>query len=224
MAYSHGFANFSDFNLVFHSGFRRVLYIRIKNNYSWFIARYWYVDIVLTTVTCLTLATIIFNTWFLIIQVNIRYLHRHLICYIWYLIYGTWYLTLDTWYLTLALNMLSPGISSLDLILWHLTGYYYTRHLYFLAYSWLSLLRGLDYYIITKHLVLLNSCIPEPLKKGDSWYYTHVDPRNRITMNIWLLWTPCGHYNWTNSIIRQLILGWGKLMSTNIVSIFMMIL
>ena len=29
-----------------------------------------------------------------------------------------------------------------------------------------------DYYIITRYLVHLNSCTPEPLKKGDSWYYT----------------------------------------------------
>jgi len=45
--------------------------------------------------------------------------------------------------------------------------------------------------------VLLNSCILEPLKRGDSWYYTHVYPRNWITMNIGLLWIPCGHYHWT---------------------------
>jgi len=46
--------------------------------------------------------------------------------------------------------------------------------------------------------VLLNSCIPEPLEKGNSWYYTPVDPRNRITMNIGLLRILCGHYHWTN--------------------------
>ena len=149
---------------------------------------------------------------------------------------GTCHATLITWYLTpvltvlyLTVDMLSPGTSIFDLILWHLTGYYYTGHLYFFAYSWLSLLWGLEYYIVTRHLVLLNSCTPELLyswnpEKGWLRYYTPVDPRNKITMNIALLWTPCGHYHWTNSIIRQLTPGWGKLMSTDIVSMFMMVL
>ena len=64
---------------------------------------------------------------------------------------------------------------------------------YYMTYSWLSLLRGLDYYIITIYLVLLNSYTPELLYTWTpeigrlltfSWYYTLVDPRNRITMNI----------------------------------------
>ena len=113
----------------------------------------------------------------------------------------TWYLTpvltmLYTWRLTCyySLDMLSPGASTFDPILWHLIGYYYTWHLYFFAYSWLSLLWGLGMIIIllpdiwySWTPVLLKSCILEPLKKGDSWYYTPVDPRNRITMNIGLL-------------------------------------
>ena len=64
-----------------------------------------------------------------------------------------------------------------------------------------------DYYIATEHLVLLNSCAPELLYTLTpetrslltlcSWYYTPVDPRNRITIDIRLLWIPCGHYHWT---------------------------
>ena len=67
--------------------------------------------------------------------------------------------------------MLSTGTSTFDLILWHLTGYYYIWHLYYIIYSWLLLLRGLDMIIIllpdiwySWTPVLLNSCIP----------YTHV--------------------------------------------------
>ena len=67
------------------------------------------------------------------------------------------------------------------------------------AYSWLSLLRGLGMIIIllpdiwySWTPVLLNSCILEPLKQGDSWYYTPDDPRNWLTMDIGLLWTHCG--------------------------------
>jgi len=101
--------------------------------------------------------------------------HQYLPCYTWQLIsdtgtchaiLDTWYLTLvldilslDTWYLHLiyntwrltcyhSLDMLSHGTSTLDLILWHLTGYYYTWHLYYMAYSWLSLLRKLGMIII----------------------------------------------------------------------------
>ena len=130
--------------------------------------------------------------------------HRYLPCYIWHMIpdTGTWHAILIIWYLTpvlvmlyLLLNILSGGISTLtwhrdpwldtttpdtciiwDLILWHL---------YHIAYSWLLLLQRLDYYIVTRYLVLLNSYtpepltpvllnsyIPEPLKEGGSWCYT----------------------------------------------------
>jgi len=163
-------------------------------------------------------------TWYLtpvlaMLHLSLDIWHRYLPCYTWRL---TCYHSFD---------MLSPGTSIFDMILWHLTGYYYTRHLYLFAYSWLSLLWGLGMIIIllpdiwySWTLVLLNYCIPKPLEKGDSCYYTPVDPRNRITMNIGLLWTLCGHYHWTNSIIRQLTPGWGKLMSTDIISMFMMVL
>jgi len=100
---------------------------------------------------------------------------QHLIPNTWYLrlILDTWYLTPDIWYLTIdklsldTWHMLSLGTDTLDLMLWHLTGQYYTWHLYYIAYSWLSLLRELDMIIIllpgiwySWTLVLLNSCIP----------------------------------------------------------------
>ena len=66
-----------------------------------------------------------------------------------------------------------------------------------------------DYYIVTRHLVLLNSCAPELLYSWTPvterlltlcfWYYTSVDSHNWIIMDIGLLWTPCGHYHWTIS-------------------------
>jgi len=74
--------------------------------------------------------------------------HRYLTCY--HLTPDTWHLIYDIWQLTcyLSLDMLSPGASTYDLLLWHLTGYYYTWHLYYMAYSWLSLLWGLGMNII----------------------------------------------------------------------------
>jgi len=44
--------------------------------------------------------------------------------------------------------MLLLGINTLDLMLWHLTGYYYTGHLYYISHSWLILLRRLGMIII----------------------------------------------------------------------------
>ena len=111
--------------------------------------------------------------------------------YTWYLytpdtchaILNTWYLTpaLAMLYLTLdirhrywicyhTLDMLSPSTSKLALILWHLTGYCYIWHLYYIAYSWLSLLRRLGMIIILLQdfwyswiPVLQKSCTPELL-------------------------------------------------------------
>ena len=125
-------------------------------------------------------------TWYLILVLVILYLlldiwYQYLPCYT-----IACYLTPDI----ITLDMLSPGTGTLDLISWHL---------YYIAYSWLLLLWGLGMIIIllpdiwyselmySWTPVLLNSCISEPLKKGDSWYFTPVDPRNRITMNIGLL-------------------------------------
>jgi len=85
-----------------------------------------------------------------------------------------------------------------------------------------------DYYIITRHLVLLDFCTPELLCSWTpvigrlltlcSWYYIPVDPRNWIIMDIGLLWTPCGHYHWTISKNWTTYIGMGKLMNTDIVS------
>ena len=66
----------------------------------------------------------------------------------------TWFLTLDIWYLTIDMlsldiwHMLSLSTDTLDLMLWHLSGQYYTWHLYYIVYSWLLLLQGLDIIII----------------------------------------------------------------------------
>ena len=102
------------------------------------------------------------DTWHLISDTGTWHaITWHLIPDTWYLtpvldmlpLY-TWYLTLDIWYLTndmLSLDpwhMLSPSTDTFDWIFWHLTGYYYTWHLYYIAYSWLSLLRGLGMIII----------------------------------------------------------------------------
>jgi len=64
-----------------------------------------------------------------------------------------------------------------------------------------------DYYIITRLLVLLNSCAPKLLYSWTlvtgrlltlrSWYYTPVDHCYWIIMDIGLLWIPCGHYHLT---------------------------
>ena len=79
----------------------------------------------------------------------------------------TWYLTPHnwhaiTWYLTYAITWYWntwPAVVQL-------TEYYYTWHLYYITYSWLSLLRGLDMIIIllpdiwySSTSVLLYSCI-----------------------------------------------------------------
>ena len=83
------------------------------------------------------------GTCHVILAPDIR--HRHLTCYH-------------------SLNMLSPGTSTLDLILWHLTCYCHTWHLYYMAYSWLSLLWGLGIILLPNIWyswtpVLLNFCI-----------------------------------------------------------------
>ena len=117
--------------------------------------------------------------------------------YTWHLIPDTWHLTLvldmlslNTWYLTIGMlsfdvwHMLLFDTNTLNLMLWHLTGYYYTWHLYCVAYSWLSLYGDLTWLLycyqtsgtpellyLWTHVPLnfwtpvpLNSCIP----------YTHI--------------------------------------------------
>jgi len=112
----------------------------------------------------------------------------HAILIIWYLtpILAMLYLTLDIGHRVLVMLYLTPDIitldtwhaitrtSTLDLILWHL---------YYITYSWLSLLRGLGMIIIllpdfwySWTLVLLNS-----------WTPVFLNPCNRETPDIMLL-------------------------------------
>jgi len=112
------------------------------------------------------------------------------------------------------IDMLSLGTDTLILILWYLTGYYYTWHLYYIASSWLSLLWELDMIIIllpdiwySWTPVLLNSYAPEllcfwTLEQGDSWYHTPIDPCNWLIMDIGILCIHCGHYHWITYIIK----------------------
>ena len=87
----------------------------------------------------------------------------HLTCYHLVLIHLTWYC--DTWLVTVIPN---------TCITLHIHDYHFYGDLSWLLYCYQT-------------LVLLNSCAPELLKKGNSWYYTPVDPHNWITMNIGLL-------------------------------------
>ena len=98
---------------------------------------------------------------------------------------GTWYLDTSIWHM----SYLSPDpdprymthanpnlicfhvVQVIDLTSRPLTGHYYPWYLYYMTYSWLSLLRGLGTIIIllpdiwySWTPVLLNSCILEPLK------------------------------------------------------------
>ena len=135
--------------------------------------------------------------------------------------FGTWYLTLvldmlslDTWYMLLDNWHVITYLTCYHLVLVHLTRYCDTWPDTITLNTCISLhihdyhfYGDLAWLLYCYHLpdiwypwtpVLLKSCILELLKKGDSWYYTPVDPRNWITINIWLLWIPCGHYHWTN--------------------------
>jgi len=111
----------------------------------------------------------IFNTWYRTPVLAMLYLthdtrHRYLPCYIWHLIYDTsiWHAILATWYMTPVLDI------CYHLVLAHLTWYCdpwpdtitpdtcITGHIMIITFigTWH------DYYIITRHLVLLNSCTP----------------------------------------------------------------
>ena len=105
---------------------------------------------------CLTpvLDMLLLNTWYLTPVLDMLSLDT---CY---LTPDIWHLILDTCYH--SLDMLSHGTSTLDLILWQLTRYYYTWHLYYFTYSWLSLLRELGMIIILLP-DLWYSCAPELL-------------------------------------------------------------
>ena len=110
----------------------------------------------------------IFDTWYLTPVLAMLYLahdnrHRYLPCYIWHLIYdtGIWHVIFATWYITpvLAMIYLTPDTCTT----WHMH----------------------DYYIFTRHLVLLYllySCIPELLYSWTPW--------KRVTPDIVLLLIP----------------------------------
>ena len=137
-------------------------------------------------------------TWYLIPGIWCRHLILDMLSLdTWHLISDTWYLTCylliyltpDIWQLMidrLSLDtwpMLSLGTDTLDLMLWHLSRYYYTWHLYYIVYSWLSLLQRLDMIII-----LLSDI-------WYSWTPVFLNPCNRETLNIILLipyscWSP----------------------------------
>ena len=132
------------------------------------------------------------DTWYVILDtcstaLDIR--HRYLICHTCHLILtpGIWHMLTFTWYAFMWYKYI-------DLISWLLTGHYHPWYLYYMApdvvapvsyciFMTITLL-GLDYYIVTRYLVLLNSCTPEPLKEGDSWYYTPVNSRSWMIMVI----------------------------------------
>jgi len=115
--------------------------------------------------------------------------HRYLPCYTWHLIYdtGTCHAIFDTWYLTpvLAMLYLTHDIwhRYLPCCIWHMISDTGTWHVITwpdsVTLDWILLhltpvLHGIfkiitftgtwhDYYIVTRHLVLLNSCTPELL-------------------------------------------------------------
>jgi len=106
---------------------------------------------------------------------------RHLILDIgtWYMSYMSpdpdpriWHMLTLTWYAFMWHKYI-------NLTSWPLTGHYHPWYLYYMAYSWLSLLRGLDYYIVTRHLILLNSCTP-----------VFLNPWKRVTPDTILLLVP----------------------------------
>ena len=125
----------------------------------------------------------ILDTWHLTpalgIYTSTQYLHRHLACYTWYMLYlthdiwyrylpcynwpmisdtGTCHAILDTWYITLVLDMLY--LTPDTCITWHMH----------------------DYYIFTRHLVLLYLMY--------SWTTAFLNPWKRVTPDIILLLIP----------------------------------
>ena len=124
----------------------------------------------------------IFDTWHPTPVLAMLYLthdtrHRNLPCYIRHLILdpGTWYMTHlspdpDPRYVT-HVNPYLICYKYIDLTSWPLTGHYHPWYPYYMTYSWLSLLWGVDMVIIllpdiwySWTPVLLNSCKLEPMK------------------------------------------------------------
>ena len=114
----------------------------------------------ITTVTCLTLATVIFSTWYPATRVNIccctLHSHQHLTCYTWHVISNTdtWYVILDYWFMTLNI--------------WH-------RHL--ICYTW-HLISDTWYLTLVLNMLYLT---PDP----DTWYLTPV--LDMLSLSTWYL-------------------------------------
>ena len=157
---------------------------------------------------CLTLATVISSTWLHAIfgTDNCHAIFDTDICHA---ILDPWHLTLTlgmlhsiydlwhqhsiyrpgTWYMSYLTPDPNTGIwyafmwyRYLDLTSWLLTGHYYPWYLYYMTYSWLSLLQGLGMTIIL---------LPDTWY---SWTPVYLNPWNReapdITPDIILLLTP----------------------------------
>jgi len=122
--------------------------------------------------------------------------HRYFPCYIWHMVpnIDTYHAIFDTWYMTPVFDMLylPPDIYNT----WYLTPD--TWHLYILVYSWLLCDQTSGTPVSPVLLYLLNSCTPEPLEKGDSWYYTH-DIILLLIPVIGRSWLYCVHL-WTLSL------------------------
>jgi len=127
--------------------------------------------------TCYT-GHLISDTWYLTPVLDMLYL----IPDPWYLISDTgtwhvitWHLIPDTWYMTLGNWHVITYLICFHMVLAHLTwycdtwlGYYYTciiLHIH--DYHFYGDLH--DYYIVTRHFVLLNSCAPELLYTWTPW-------------------------------------------------------
>ena len=113
----------------------------------------------------------IFDIWYLTPVLAMLYLthdtrHRYLPCYIYRLLPNTWYN--NTWPDIVAHIIYCIFMTITFTGIWH--DYYTVTRYLVLLYSWTP--------------ILLNSCILEPLKKGDSWYYTPVSSHSWIIMVI----------------------------------------
>jgi len=130
---------------------------------------------------------VILDTW----STTLDTWHRYLTCYTWHLIHDTWYLipvldmlylTPDIWHLTIDMLSLTwhvftwykhiwPDIVTPDWILLHLTPvlHYIFMIITFTGLGVIIILLPDIWYSWTP--LLLNSCILEPLKQGDSWHY-----------------------------------------------------
>ena len=101
----------------------------------------------------------------------------------WHLIPNTWYMTLDDWHAITHLTCFHmvqahlPDIVTPDWILLYLTP---VLHCIFMTITFTGTWH--DYYIVSRHLVLLNSCAPELL-------YTWTPQKGRLLI-LYSCWSP----------------------------------